>query len=105
MVLQRPIEFTQYASHDHIERLETAGIEVSMAGKGNPYENAQAERFFRTLKTEEVYLKHYETYEDARANIGPFIEEVYNTKRLHSALRYVPPSEFEAGYARLISMG
>ncbi len=76
-----------------------------MDAKGNPYENGKAERFFRTLKTEEVYLKHYETYEDARANIGPVIEEVYNTKRLHSALGYVPPSEFEAGVARLKFMG
>jgi len=52
-----------------------------------------------------VYLKHYETYQDARANIGDFIEEVYNTKRLHSALGYVPPSEFEAGVAGLKFMG
>ncbi len=77
------------ASHGYVDRLEAAGIEVSMAAKGNPYENAKAERFFRTLKTEEVYLKHCETYQDARANIGDFIEEVYNTKRLHSALGYV----------------
>jgi transposase InsO family protein len=95
----------QYASHPYVERLESAGIEISMAGKGNPYENARAERFFRTLKEEEVYLKRYETYDEARANIGPFIEEVYNTKRLHSALGYRPPSEFEAGYARLKFMG
>jgi len=95
----------QYASPNYVDRLEAAGIEVSMAAKGNPYENAKAERFFRTLKSEEVYLKSYETYEDARANIGDFIEEVYNTKRLHSALGYVPPSEFEAGYARLKFMG
>ncbi len=52
-----------------------------------------------------MYLKHYETDEDAQANIGPFIEEVYNTKRLHSALGYVPPSEFETGDARLKFMG
>lgn len=95
----------QYASHQYVERLEAAGIQISMASKGNPYENAQAERFFRTLKTEEVYLKRYETYDEARANIGPFIEEVYNTKRLHSALGYRPPAEFEAGYARLKFMG
>ena len=91
----------QYAATDYVERLEAAGIQISMAAKGNPYENAQAERFFRTLKEEEVYLKSYETEAEARANIGPFIEEVYNTKRLHSALGYRPPSEFEAGYARL----
>jgi transposase InsO family protein len=91
----------QYASGDYVQRLEAAGIQISMAAKGNPFENAQAERFFRTLKYEEVYLKSYETYDEARANIGDFIEEVYNTKRLHSALGYRPPAEFEAGYARL----
>jgi transposase InsO family protein len=91
----------QYAAADYVGRLEAAGIQISMAGKGNPYENAQAERFFRTLKEEEVYLKSYETEEEARANIGAFIEEVYNTNRLHSALGYVRPAEFEAGYARL----
>jgi transposase InsO family protein len=86
----------QYASHDYVERLEAAGIAISMAAKGNPFENAQAERFFRTLKEEEVYLNSYETFDEARANIGPFIEELYNTKRLHSSLGYVPPVEFEA---------
>ncbi len=91
----------QYASADYVDRLDEAGIQISMAGKGNPYENAKAERFFRTLKYEEVYLKSYETYEQARANIGAFIEDVYNTKRLHSALGYRPPAEFEAAYGRL----
>jgi len=92
-------------AHEYVDRLESAGIEVSMASKGNPYENAKAERFFRTLKSEEVYLTSYQTYHEARAHIGPLIEEVYNTKRLHSALGYVPPSEFEAGYAHLKFMG
>jgi transposase InsO family protein len=91
----------QYASHEYVERLETAGIQISMAAKGNPFENAQAERFFRTLKYEEVYLKDYRTFEEARANIGDFIDDVYNTKRLHSALGYRPPAEFEAAYGRL----
>jgi len=89
------------ASGEYVERLEAAGIQSSMSAKGNPFENAQAERFFRTLKYEEVYLKRYETYDEARANIGDFIEEVYNTKRLHSALDYRPPTEFEAGVACL----
>jgi transposase InsO family protein len=91
----------QYASGEYVQRLEEAGIQISMAGRGNPFENAQAERVFRTLKYEEVYLKSYETYDEARANIGEFIEDVYNTKRLHSALGYRPPAEFEADYARL----
>jgi putative transposase len=73
----------------------------SMAAKGTPYENAQAERFFQALKTGEVYLKRYETYDEARANIGPFIEEVYSTRRLHSALGYRPPRELEGGVAHL----
>jgi putative transposase len=95
----------QYASRDYVNRLEAAGIEISMAAKGNPYENAQAERFFRTLKTEEVYLKEYQSFDEARANLGSFIEDVYNVKRLHSALGYRPPSEFEAAYGRLEFMG
>ncbi len=70
-----------------------------MAAVGNPYENAKAESFFRTLKMEEVYLKDYRTFEEAEQNIGEFIEEVYNKKRLHSSLGYVPPVEFEAAYA------
>jgi transposase InsO family protein len=86
----------QYASHEYVARLEAAEIEISMAAKGNPYENAKAERFFGTLKSEEVYLKSYETHEDARTNIGQFIEDVYNTKRLHSALGYLSSTEFES---------
>jgi transposase InsO family protein len=95
----------QYASHDYVNRLEAAGIAISMAAKGNPYENARAERFFRTLKEEEVYLKEYQSIEEARANIGSFIEDVYNVKRLHSALGYRPPSEFEAAVGCLKFMG
>ncbi len=63
-----------------------------MAARGNPYENAKAESFFKTLKYEEVYLKDYRTFEDAEANLERFIEDVYNTKRLHSSLGYRPPS-------------
>ena len=70
-----------------------------MTAVGNPYENAKAESFFRTLKMEEVYLKDYRTFEEAQQNIGEFIEEVYNKKRLHSSLGYVPPVEFEADFA------
>ena len=87
----------QYASSEYVTRLESAGARISMAAVGNPYENAKAESFFRTLKMEEVYLKDYRTFEEAQQNIGEFIEEeVYNKKRLHSSLGYLPPVEFEA---------
>jgi putative transposase len=86
----------QYAAAADVERLEAHGIQISMAAVGNPYENAQAESFFRTLKREEVYLKEYQTFEEAEANLARFIEKIYNAKRLHSALGYRPPSEFEA---------
>jgi putative transposase len=88
----------QYASSAYTERLLTWGIQISMSAKGNAYDNAKAESFFKTLKQEEVYLKQYQTFEDASANIGQFIDEVYNAKRLHSSRGYVPPSEFEAAY-------
>ena len=67
----------QYASNAYVQRLAQAGAHVSMAAKGNPYENAQAESFFKTLKSEEVYLKEYEGFEDAQANLQRFIEKVY----------------------------
>ncbi len=89
----------QYASAEYVGRLEEVGAKISMAAVGNPYENAKAESFFRTLKMEEVHLKDYRTFEEAEENIGQFIEEVYNKKRLHSSLGYLPPVEFEAEYA------
>ena len=67
-----------------------------MSAVGNPYDNAKAESFFKTLKREEVYLNEYQTLADAQAHLGQFIEDVYNTKRLHSSLGYLPPAEFEA---------
>ncbi len=85
----------QYASSEYVSRLEEAGARISMASVGNPYENAKAESFFRNLKMEEVYLKDYQDFEEAEENIGRFIEEVYNEKRLHSSLGYLPPVEFE----------
>jgi putative transposase len=66
-----------------------------MSAKGNPYDNAYVESFFKTLKQEEVYLWQYETYLDAVTRIPCFISDVYNRKRLHSALGYRPPKEFE----------
>lgn len=88
----------QYASGEYVGRLEEIGARVSMSATGNPYDNAKAESFFKTLKREEVYLKDYQTFADAEANLGQFIEDVYNTKRLHSSLGYLPPAEFEAPY-------
>ena len=89
----------QYASGEYVSRLEEAGALISMAAVGNPYENAKAESFFRNLKMEEVYIKDYRDFEEAEEDIGRFIEEVYNQKRLHSSLGYLPPVEFEALHA------
>ena len=86
----------QYASHAYVNRLDSAGISVSMTQTGNPRENAFAESFFKTLKVEEVYLREYHDFEEAYRNIEQFIEEVYNTKRLHSSIGYQPPDELEA---------
>lgn len=91
----------QYASDAYVTRLDNAEARISMAAVGNPYENAKAERFFRTLKHEEVYLNQYDSFADAEANIGHFIEDVYNVKRLHSSLGYLPPAEFETRDAAL----
>ena len=85
----------QYASSAYIDLLKERGIRISMSRRGNPYDNAQAERFMRTLKYEEVYLFEYETLAEGRARISHFLEDVYNQKRLHSAIGYVPPAEYE----------
>jgi len=85
----------QYCSRDYVKILKSSGIAISMSGKANPYDNAKMESFFRTLKVEEVYMSEYRTFEDALNSIPYFIEEVYNSKRLHSSLGYVPPEEFE----------
>jgi putative transposase len=85
----------QYACRHYVERLEQAQARLSMTASGSPRENAQAERFFRTLKHEEVYLNDYQTYQQAERSLDRFIADVYNAKRLHSALGYCPPDEFE----------
>lgn len=88
----------QYACRDSLHILEQAQARPSMSRKGNPYDNAKAESFFKTLKREEVWLKEYDSFADAQANLAHFIEQVYNHKRLHSSLGYLPPVEFEAQY-------
>lgn len=85
----------QYCSDDYVNMLKENGISISMSDKGNPYDNAKAESFFRTLKVEEVYMFEYRTYQDVIDRITYFIEEVYNRKRLHSSLDYLSPEDFE----------
>ena len=85
----------QYACGDYIERLQAASIQPSMSRAGCPYDNAMAESFMKTLKTEEVDGSSYRDLVDASARIGAFIEDVYNDQRLHSALDYLSPVEFE----------
>lgn len=85
----------QYASQDYTAELQQHGIRISMSRTASPYDNAQAESFIKTLKYEEVYRTEYRNLEDARASIGGFLEEIYNRERLHSALGYRPPLEFE----------
>jgi len=89
----------QYASHEYTGLLKEQGIAISMSRKGNPWDNAACESFIKTLKYEEVYRNEYRDLADARASIQQFLEGIYNRKRLHSALGYVPPAEFEAHLA------
>jgi putative transposase len=87
---------SQYASNDYTDLLKANGIEISMSRKGNPWDNAACESFMKTLKYEEVLRNEYRDLAEARASIRGFLEKVYNHKRLHSALGYLPPAEFEA---------
>ena len=86
---------SQYASADYVDLLGEHRVQISMSAKGNPYDNAFIESFYKTLKYEEVHLWNYETYDDVIERLPFFIEEVYNFKRLHSSIGYVPPNEFE----------
>jgi putative transposase len=90
---------SQYASLDYTNLLKENGIVISMSRKGNPWDNAACESFMKTLKYEEVHRNEYRDLAEARAEIQEFLEKVYNQRRLHSALGYVPPVEFEAGLA------
>jgi len=91
----------QYASAAYVALLRQYGLQVSMSAKGNPYDNAFMESFYKTLKYEEVHLWNYETYEDVIERLPFFLEEVYNRKRLHSSIGYVPPTEFEAAISNM----
>jgi len=85
----------QYAATDYVERLQTCGVTLSMATIGEPRENGYAERLMRTIKEEEVYLSDYQDFPDAQRHITRFLDDVYNIKRIHSALGYLTPKEFE----------
>jgi putative transposase len=85
----------QYAATGYVQRLQALHTQVSMAAVGEPRENGYAERLMRTIKEEEVALTEYRDYADARSQLGHFIDAVYNRKRIHSALGYLTPAEFE----------
>lgn len=89
----------QYASREYTDLLKSHGIQISMSRKGHPWDNATCESFLKTLKYEEVYRSEYRDLAEARASIHRFLDQVYNRKRLHSALGYLPPVEFESQLA------
>jgi putative transposase len=91
---------SQYASNDYTGLLQSHGIQISMSRKGNPWDNAACESFMKTLKYEEVLRNDYRDLAEARASIREFLEKIYNHKRLHSALGYLPPARFEAQHKK-----
>jgi putative transposase len=96
---------SQYASGDYTDLLKTHGCQVSMSHKASPWENAGCESWMKTLKYEEVYRQEYRDLSEARASLAQFIDRVYNQKRLHSALGYRPPVEFEQSLVRVAAAG
>jgi putative transposase len=91
---------SQYASNDYTGLLQSRGIQISMSRKGNPWDNAACESFMKTLKYEEVLRNDYRDLREARSSIREFLEKIYNRKRLHSALGYLPPARFEAQHKK-----
>lgn len=90
----------QYASHDYVSLLEKHGLVASMSRPTNPYDNATCESFMKTLKQEEIYCHQYHDMADLQAHLEDFLDHYYNEQRLHSALEYRPPTEFEAQAGR-----
>ena len=95
---QKGVRGGQYASRVYVEQLQAATITPSTSRKGNPYDNARIESFYRTPKAEKVHLQDYLDLENTQGNLDRFIGECYNHKRLHSSLGYLPPAKFAAKY-------